>query len=91
MIVGGIYPFGWSPDGKYVYAIPRSGQQAVRIRVAAPHEITSVAILPSDSVDFDSASMGPDGREFVVSIYEKKTDVWVMENFNSSALRTSTQ
>jgi Tol biopolymer transport system component len=91
MIVGGIYPFGWSPDGKYVYAIPRAGQQAVRIRVAAPHEITSVAILPSDSVDFDSASMSPDGREFVVIIYEKKSDVWVMENFNSSALGTSTQ
>jgi serine/threonine protein kinase len=85
---GGILPVGWSPDGKYVYAIrSESGRtrEIIRVQVAAPNEVTSVATLPSAVGDLDRASVSPDGHKIVVSIGESKSDVWLMENFDPEA------
>jgi serine/threonine protein kinase/Tol biopolymer transport system component len=84
-----IFPFGWSPDGKYVYAIrlesiDQGGRDIVRVQVAAPNEIISVATLPGSVTEEDCASVSPDGHEIVVSIGEEKSDVWLMENFDPS-------
>ena len=81
-------PAGWSPDGKYVYAIRGAGyssREIIRVQVAAPNEVTSVAILPG-AVDYISsgASVSPDGNELLASIVELKSDVWLMENFDPS-------
>ena len=84
---GRIYPVGWSPDGKYAYAIRSEsgrGREIIRVQVTAPNEVTSVATLPGDVVDGDGASVSPDGHEIVVSIGELKSDVWLMENFDPS-------
>ncbi len=85
---GRVYPVGWSPDGKNVYAIRAgaglSGREVIRVQVAAPSEITSVATLPGDILGDDGASVSPDGHEIVVSISEEKSDVWLMENFDPS-------
>jgi dipeptidyl aminopeptidase/acylaminoacyl peptidase len=84
---GRIYPVGWSPDGKYVYATRADtgylGREIIRVQVASPNEVTSVATLPAD-VLLGSASVSPDGKEIVVSISEEKSDVWLMENFDPS-------
>jgi Tol biopolymer transport system component/DNA-binding winged helix-turn-helix (wHTH) protein len=88
-----ILPLGSSPDGKYVYAIrglePR--REIIRLQVATPHDLTSVATLPGDVVEYDGASLSPDGQEIVVSVSEEKSDVWLMENFDPSAPRTKAQ
>jgi Tol biopolymer transport system component len=85
---GYIDPVGWSPDEKYVYAIRGEtglpGREIIRVQVAAPNEVTSVASLPGHVVNFDGASVSPDGHEIVVSVSELKSDVWLMENFDPS-------
>lgn len=85
---GGIYPIGWSPDEKYVYAIRAGvgllGREIVRVQVATPNEVTSVATLPGDIDIFSSGSLSPDGREIFVRLSEEKSDVWLMENFDPS-------
>ena len=60
------------------------GRDIIRVQVAAPNEVTSVATLPGDVVSLDGASVSPDGHEIVVSIGEEKSDVWLMENFDPS-------
>jgi hypothetical protein len=85
---GNIYPVGWSPDRKYVYAIrPESAERAreiIRVQVASPNEVTSVATLPGDIAEDDGASVSPDGHEIFASVSEGKSDVWLMENFDPS-------
>jgi serine/threonine protein kinase/Tol biopolymer transport system component len=81
---GSIYPLGWSPDGKYVYAQRPSGREIISVQVAAPHKVTSVITLPGGLAWSDSASVSPGGKEIVVSIGEQKSDVWLMENFDPS-------
>jgi serine/threonine protein kinase/Tol biopolymer transport system component/DNA-binding winged helix-turn-helix (wHTH) protein len=84
---GDIFPVGWSPDGRYVYAMrPNLGstQEIVRVHVTSPNEITSLATLPGHDFQDDGASMSPDGHEMVVVVGEWKSDVWLMENFDPS-------
>jgi hypothetical protein len=57
------------------------GREIVRLQVAVPNELTSVATLPGLSV-IRGASLSPDGREMVVDAAEGKSDVWLMENFD---------
>jgi WD40 repeat protein len=87
LLPGDILPAGWSPNGKYVYAIRSEAgwtREIIRVQVAAPNEVTSVAILPGDVAYYDGASVSPDGHEIVVSADEGKSDVWLMENFDPS-------
>jgi Tol biopolymer transport system component len=87
LLRGNIVPAGWSPNGKYVYAIrSESGwtREIIRVQVAAPNEVTSVAILPGDVAYYDGASVSPDGHEIIVSADEGKSDVWLMENLDPS-------
>ncbi len=76
---GHLYPVGWSPDGKYVYAI-RRGREIVRVQVATPNAFTVVTTLPGDGSN--DAGLSPDGQEIIVSVSEEKTDVWLMQNFD---------
>jgi hypothetical protein len=50
-------PFGWSPDGKYVYGIRR--REILKVGLANPNQPISVATLPGDVVEGLSASMSP--------------------------------
>ena len=91
LLSGAINPFGWSPDGKHVYAI-RGGagesREVIRVQVDTPNEATPVATLPGDVVDNDGASVSPDGKEIFASVSEKKSDVWLMENFDPASTIT---
>jgi Tol biopolymer transport system component len=85
---GEFYPIGWSPDGKFIYGIPKAhGRQIVRVQLAEPHAETLVADLPGPITGFDNAAVSPDGLEIVISIREEKSDVWSMENFDLAAAR----
>jgi Tol biopolymer transport system component len=82
---GGIYPFGWSPDGKYVYAVRmEADREIIRVQVAPPNRVASVATLPGDVVDDDGASVSPDGKAIFATVSEEKSDVWLIENFDPS-------
>jgi Tol biopolymer transport system component len=89
---GFIFPFGWSPDGRYVYAIRGfPGREIIRVQASTSSKPTAVSTLPGYVVDDDGASVSPDGHEIFVSIREEKSDVWLMENFDPSASRTRTE
>ena len=70
-----------------MYAL-RESREVIKVQVAAPNEVTSVATLPGAIVGDDYASVSPDGKEISVSIGEEKSDVWLMENFDPSARQT---
>jgi len=80
VLAGTIYPFGWSPDGKYVYAWRQDSGEIIRVRSAPPNEISSVAALPGDIVLTNSATVSPDGRQIIVSVAAQASDVWLIEN-----------
>jgi serine/threonine protein kinase len=79
VLAGVISPFGWSPDGKYIYAA-RQGSEIIRVQFAAPNEISSVAALPGNIVDHASATVSPDERQIIVSVAAETSDVWLIEN-----------
>jgi serine/threonine protein kinase/Tol biopolymer transport system component len=81
-----VHPLGWSPDGKYVYALSTLttvgvGREIIQVQVAAPHTMTPIAVLPGDVFDANAGSVSPDGREIFVSIDDLRSDIWTMENF----------
>jgi serine/threonine protein kinase len=87
--IGIFYPAGWSTDERYLYAIREngiySGREINRVQVAAPSEVTALALLPGDVAERDGATVSPDGREMIASVSEQKSDVWLMENFDQSS------
>ncbi len=74
--------FGWSPDGKLLYAAGLTKRDVVEIEVANPKHIRTVVLLPSFSY---GAALTPDGKTTVLSQAEEKSDVWIMENFDPQA------
>jgi serine/threonine protein kinase/WD40 repeat protein len=76
----GTNPLGWSPDGKYVYAV--RGREVLKVGLGSPNHPIPIATLPADVVDNLSGGMSPDGREIVVPLSEARSDVWIMENFD---------
>ena len=82
VLAGDPSPIGWSPDGKYLYAV-LDGGEVIRLRSSAPNEISTVAALPGNVVNYDSAAVSPDGRQIVVSLEDQRSDVWLMEHVSN--------
>jgi serine/threonine protein kinase/Tol biopolymer transport system component len=82
---GAYFPIGWSPDGNFIYATAGSNQRQIfEIALADPKQPKPIAAMPGPVVPGDG-TISPDGRKIIVSVDEEKSDVWVMENFDSSA------
>jgi hypothetical protein len=95
---GGLpFPIGWSPDGRDIIAF--DGRRAAYRGVTASFEetVTQARILriPVDGDDPEtlvalpfeevgSIAMFPDGRRFVASVYSSRSDVWIVDNFDSA-------
>jgi hypothetical protein len=79
-----LVPAGWSPDEGSIYAFHYPpGHSLLSIPVghagrAAPH---SMLTAPGD-IGYEGASVSQDGKTFVFSASETKSDVWVVENFD---------
>jgi Tol biopolymer transport system component/class 3 adenylate cyclase len=74
-------PFGWSPDGKSIYAfMPEGGREIILISLGGSKEPQKIISMPGP---IDSAAFSPDGRKIIVSVTEVKSDVWLMTNFES--------
>ena len=95
VLAGEMYPFGWSLDGNYIYAI--RGREIIRVGVATPNQAFSVVDLPGFSTTnlIDGlqsyASLSHDGLEIIANVGEEKSDVWLMENFDPTVDRTRNQ
>jgi Tol biopolymer transport system component len=75
------YPAGWSPDGSSIYAHDYAGNRMLSIPVdpagrGTPH---TVFAIPER---IGAASVSADGKKFVYSATETKSDVWVVDNFD---------
>lgn len=76
-----LVPCGWSPDGGLVYAWKSdSGNEGALLAVpAAGGNPRPIVTLPKG---ISPQSMSPDGRKFVYTVRETKSDVGLMENFD---------
>lgn len=88
-------PFGWSADGRAIYAV--EGKNSTYRGFTLPlgetltdakilmiplkgGEVQTIASLPAEEVG--GVSMTPDGRTFVYTVYSSRSDVWVVDNFD---------
>lgn len=77
---GTLFPVGWSPDGKSVYAFPFTGSALLSISTGGGDPKTIVT-FPGEIVN---AVVTPDGKKFVCDVEDAKSDVWVVDNFDPS-------
>jgi Tol biopolymer transport system component len=69
-------PAGWSPDGRSVYAYCGSDMLSVPAGGGVPHTVFTAP----DHIA--SADVSPDGKKFVYSASETKSDVWIVDDFD---------
>jgi Tol biopolymer transport system component len=78
IVRGNMTPSGWSPDGASIYVVSPSSDTITSIP-AEGGDPQSLFTLPG-SITY--ASVSPNGRRFVCSVAETKSDVWLMLNFD---------
>lgn len=77
-----VNPFGWSSDGKFIYAFASGGgREILQLKLGESRKPKSVVALPGP---IRSGAVSPDGRKIVVSVGEEKSDVWLLKNFDPS-------
>ncbi|MFQ5844527.1 MAG: hypothetical protein ACE5JG_06000, partial [Planctomycetota bacterium] len=81
-VLGGLaWPIGWAPDATCLYALRRHATPPAVVRVpCADGDAEVVGTLPFELCS--RARMAPDGKGFVVSVYDFQSDVWVVEGFD---------
>jgi Tol biopolymer transport system component len=77
---GNWWPAGWSSDGSSIYAYAYGGNTMLSMPAGrgAPHTVFTIPERISD------ASVSADGKKFVYSAAETKSDVWIVENFDAA-------
>ncbi len=74
--------WGFSKDGKSIYAVRRSAQrtwQLVRIQIPDGPETALAGIPLSADVQLDGFSLHPGGTRFATSTGVTRQDIWIME------------
>jgi Tol biopolymer transport system component len=85
LIYAGAYtPFGWSPDGKYIYAQGFDQREVLEIRVGDSKTFRKVLLSPGFAYGL---TITPDGRKIILNQGEEESDVWIMDNFDPSAIQ----
>jgi Tol biopolymer transport system component/DNA-binding winged helix-turn-helix (wHTH) protein len=95
-------PIGWSPDGTAVYGYDGKRAAARGLSVLFRETVTAAKIVkvqlnsgrPTTVVELPFEEVGgvamfPDGRRFVASVYSSRSDVWIVENFDSTLKSTT--
>ena len=75
---GEYYPAGWSTDGTLVYAYSGNKMMSIPAGGGAPR----IVFTAPEDIAPASASVSPDGKNFVYSLTETKSDVWIVDNFD---------
>jgi Tol biopolymer transport system component len=85
LIYAGRYtPFGWSPDGKYIYAQGFAQREVLEIEVGDSKTFRKVMVSPRFAYGL---AITPDGRKIILNQAEEQSDVWIMDNFDPSAIQ----
>ena len=69
-------PAGWSPDGTLIYAYSGNKMMSIPAAGGTPHIVFTVP------EDIAAADVSADGKKFVFSVAETKSDVWIVDNFD---------
>jgi Tol biopolymer transport system component/DNA-binding winged helix-turn-helix (wHTH) protein len=92
-----VRPIGWSADSGWVYVLEGKvlnlrgptapvGETTTEARIrrvpVAGGNAETVAVLPFEEIG--GVSVTPDGRGFVCAVYSSRSDVWIVDNFDSS-------
>jgi eukaryotic-like serine/threonine-protein kinase len=77
----GCRPAGWSTDGRSIYVYLGNNMLSISVSPAGSSAPHTVFTIPED---IGHASVSADGRKFVLSVHETKSDVWIVENFDSA-------
>ena len=72
-----LYPWMWSQDGKWIYAMT---QEDYRIRMIDVYGDQDRIFYTPEKGSF--SSMTSDGKNIVLSLLESKSDIWLAENFD---------
>jgi hypothetical protein len=73
------FPAGWSPDGSLLYDACGNNMPSIPASHAGRGAAHTAFTIPED---IDGASISADGKLFVFSAEETKSDVWVVDNFD---------
>jgi|GEM_PF-5267272 hypothetical protein len=78
--LNGYWPLGWSLDSKWLFIVKQNDM--TRIFRVRPGEdtIRPFGKLPFEEVDQISLMDG--GRKMIGTVVERKTDIWMIENFD---------
>jgi Tol biopolymer transport system component len=79
-----LQPIGWSADGQWIYAAPRSGRALVRV---SPRTGTSepVGAFPLGSLGQPGqggCALAPDRTSIICSLIEQTSDAWLVLDFD---------
>jgi Tol biopolymer transport system component len=77
-------PIGWSSDGNQVYAVTTNTPQIVAIPVKGGEPRPIMTLPVPDGQTVGDASITPDGRRVVFTVSLSKSDIWIIDNFDSS-------
>jgi Tol biopolymer transport system component len=77
------WPIGWSADGSSIFAIDAQKNEIVTIP-ARGGIATSFGRLGSQDKRLREAAITPDGHRMIYTAPEGRSDVWIVENFDSS-------
>ena len=75
-----VWPIGWSADGEWIYAIQPAGWALVRVSPRTDRTET-IGQFPV-GLSVNTCDLTPDRDAIVCSLIERKSDAWVMENFD---------
>jgi Tol biopolymer transport system component len=73
-------PIGWSANGEWIYAIELGGWGLVRVS-SRTGETEPIGQIPV-GLQINACDLTPDRDVMFCSLFEEKSDAWVMENFD---------
>jgi serine/threonine protein kinase len=82
---GQFFPIGWSSNGTQVYAVASENSRQIVAIPARGGESKPIMTLPvPDGQMVGEAAITPDARSVVFSVFDSKSDIWMIDNFDPS-------
>ncbi len=86
LVAPDLMPFGWSADGKWIYAFNQKDDAIVRA-ASESGKVETIARRAPGAPSFTSCGLTPDTRSAVCAETTYKTDVWMIEHFDPLVAR----
>jgi len=81
LLAPGIWPIGWSADGRSIYGHRMRGREVVKVD-AENGRTETVVTFEIGRLDWLPCDMTPDRRAMVCSVQDQRTDAWIVDNFD---------